>query len=194
MRGVVEGDWGKESKSGTKVSKSRRPSSQLNITYSTLEAENKDERGGTAHGVSLKGYSVPTIKQKRRYEDQTKNCLAYLRWCSVSTFTLSLSLSALSFLNPTASYHSLSVTLHLICNFEAVGSACFAPPCVVTTKTNYFYRVTVTPQGELDPFFRESHPLLHLSHRSFQYRYKSSKGVNKGNYFIAQVIAQSFLL
>lgn len=52
----------------------------------------------------LKGYSVPTIKQKRRYEELPENCLAYLSWRTAATCLSSL-------MHPTVSYHSLSVTL-----------------------------------------------------------------------------------
>lgn len=71
------------------------------------------EKGGG--GGLLKGYSVTTIKHKRRYEELPENGVAYLSWCRAATclchivslslfFTVSLSLCLLLY----ASYCLLS--------------------------------------------------------------------------------------
>lgn len=106
-----------KSRTNTSGIKSRNLSSVLkdSVFKSTLEA---------GEGVSLKGYSVPTIKCKRRYEELHENCLAYLLWCRAATFQchivslpvfLCISLTVLYFMRPTVPYHSLSVTCHFIC-------------------------------------------------------------------------------
>lgn len=82
-------------------------------------------------GMFLKGYSVLTIKRKRRYEELPENCRAYLSrhragtcLCHIVSLSVCFSLSHnvslpyFHFMHPTVSYHGLSVTLHLICKWN----------------------------------------------------------------------------
>ncbi len=79
--------------------------------------------------VLLKGYSLPTIKHKRRYAELPENCLAYLSWCSAATClchiaSLSFSLSVFYVPHPAVSYRTHSVTLHLICKLNISERRC----------------------------------------------------------------------
>lgn len=85
------------------------------------------ERGGCGGELFVKGYSLPTIKHRRRYENVPENSPAYLFSDQAATFhgtlflslfflclTISSCLSA-SCIPLTDSYQRHSVTLHFIC-------------------------------------------------------------------------------